>query len=401
MKKFSRFITGIALVLVILVAVLGGAVSDRLFGYRILDKYFIKRTIPEATVVEKRIVSEESVIIEVVEKASPSVVTIGISKTQTLVNPFEGFFDPFGFFDYPRQSQPEQKEVEQNIATGFVVSDDGLVVTNKHVVSDTEARYKVMLSDKKEYEVKKIYRDPTNDLAIIKIDPLTSFGPAQDKSSEFKPLELGDSLKLKVGQLVIAIGTPLGEFPNSVTKGIISGLGRGINAGSVFEGYVEQLDNVIQTDAAINPGNSGGPLLNSGGQVIGVNVAMASGAQNIGFAIPIDVVKEMIENFNKTGQFSRPFLGIRYRVITKKEAMAKEWIEGAGVVEVIKGSPAEKAGIEVGDIITKIDGQKIGESDKELAKILSSKKIGEKISVTVWRDNQENNLTVTLEESSQ
>lgn len=390
MKKFKKFLIGTAIGVVILVAVLGGAVSDRLFGYRILDKYFGQRVSSEGTVVERKILNEESVIIDVVEKATPSVVTIGMSKTQTIVDPFQDFYDPFGFFNFPRQSQPQQQQIEQNIATGFILSKDGLIVTNKHVVSDTEAKYKVLASDKKEYEVKKIYRDPANDLAILKID-----------AGDLKPLELGDSSKLKVGQLVIAIGTPLGEFPNSVTKGIISGLGRGINAGSVFEGFVEQLDNVIQTDAAINPGNSGGPLLNSAGQAIGINVAMASGAQNIGFAIPVNIIKEMIDNFNKTGQFIRPFLGIRYRMITKQEAISKEWVEGAGVIEVIKSSPAEKAGIEVGDIITKIDGQKISEKDGEIAKIISSKKVGDRMTVTVWRDNQEKNLTVTLEEYSQ
>lgn len=375
--------------LVVLVLLLGGAISDRLFGYRILDKYFAKVS-PQGTVVERKILNEESVIIDVVEKSSPSVVTIGLTKTQTLIDPFSNFFDPFGYFNSPRQSQPQEQKIDQNIATGFIVSQDGLIVTNKHVVSDTEAKYKVLLNDKKEYEVKKIYRDPTNDLAIIKID-----------ASGLKPLELGDSTKLKVGQLVVAIGTPLGEFPNSVTKGIISGLGRGISAGSVFEGFVERLDDVIQTDAAINPGNSGGPLLNSAGQAIGVNVAMASGAQNIGFAIPINLVKEMLDYFNKTGQFSRPFLGIRYRMITNQEAVAKEWAEGAGVVEVVKGSPAEKAGIEVGDIVTKIDGQKISEKDGELAKIIATKKVGDRMTVTVWRDNGEKNLNITLEEFSQ
>ncbi len=139
--------------------------------------------------------------------------------------------------------------------------------------------------------------------------------------------------------------------------------------------------------------------MNSAGQVIGVNVAMASGAQNIGHAIPINVVKEMIENFNKTGQFSRPFLGIRYRMISQKEAVSKNWVEGAGVVEVIEDSPAEKAGIEVGDIITKIDNRKLTEKDAELAKIISSKKVGDRLSIVVWRDEEEKTLTVTLEES--
>lgn len=392
MKKFKKFFTGLAIGLVILVSVLGGAISDRLFGYRILDKFFKPRFTPEGQVIERKIVKEESVIIEAVEKTTPSVVTIGIQKTQTIFNPFEDFFNPFWFFGIPQQRQPGEQNIEQNIATGFILSKDGLIVTNKHVVSDTQAKYKVLDSGKNEYEVKKIYRDPVNDLALLKIDPA---------GVELKPLELGDSSLLKVGQLVIAIGTSLGEFPNSVTTGIISGLGRGISAGSPFEGYVERLDNVIQTDAAINPGNSGGPLLNSLGQAIGVNVAMAAGAENIGFAIPVNVVKEMIENFNKTGQFSRPFLGVRYKMISMKEAMSRGWAEGAGVVEVVKDSPAEKGGIKEGDIITKIDSQKVTEKDGDLAKIISDKKIGDRLTVTVWRDGEEKNLTIVLEEFSQ
>ncbi len=389
MKKIKKFFIGIALGLVIMVAVLGGAVSDRLFGYKILDRYFQKRTSLEGVVIERKIVDEESVVIEVVEKATPSVVTIGIKKTQAVYDPFENFFDPFGFFGYPGQ-QPKEQSIEQNIATGFIVSADGLIITNKHVVSDSEAKYKVLAIDGKEYEVKKIYRDPVNDLAILQIE-----------ANGLKPLELGESSKLKVGQMVIAIGTPLGEFPNTVTKGIISGLGRGISAGSPFEGYVERLDNVIQTDAAINPGNSGGPLLNSAGQAIGINVAVATSAQNIGFAIPIDVVKEMIDTFNRTGQFSRPYLGVRYRMISLKEAVAKDWVEGAGIVEVVKGSPAEKAGLLEGDIVTKIDGEKVVEKEGELSKIISQKKVGDRVTVTVWRNGEEKNLTVKLEEFNQ
>jgi len=259
------------------------------------------------------------------------------------------------------------------------------------VVADTSASYRVFTKENKLYEVQKIYRDPVSDLAILKINI---------KEGELKPLELGDSSKLKVGQFVIAIGTALGEFRNTVTTGVISGLGRGIVAGSPFQGS-ENLENVIQTDAAINPGNSGGPLLNSAGQVIGVNIAVASGAENVGFTLPINEVKDSLENFNKTGQFSRPFLGVRYRAIDQKEAIAKGWVEGAGVVEVISGSPAEEAGIKIGDIITKFDGQPIREKDGGLAKLISQKKVGDRVKLTVWRDGKEEELEVVLKESSE
>ncbi|MCX7881139.1 MAG: trypsin-like peptidase domain-containing protein, partial [Patescibacteria group bacterium] len=212
---------------------------------------------PLKTTEKQTLVYEESVITKVVEESLPSVVTVGIIKTTSTNDIFE--IDPFNPFSPFYRIPGQKKKIEQNIGSGFIISSDGLIITNKHVVSDTDASYKVLANDNKKYQVEKIYRDPLNDLAILKIN-----------ASHLKPLKLGDSNNLKLGQLVIAIGTPLGEFTNTVTQGIISGLGRGITAGSPFEGYVEKLDNVIQTDAAINPGNSGGPLLNSQGEVIGI-----------------------------------------------------------------------------------------------------------------------------------
>lgn len=333
-------------------------------------------------------VKEESLVIEVVEKAGPSVVTVGIEKRRSVFNPFEiDPFDPFGIF---RQPQFRQEKVEQNIGSGFIVSSEGLIVTNKHVVQDTQAKYKVVAQDDKVYPVQKIYQDSTNDLAILKIDPPVG---------GLKPVEMGDSSKLEVGQMAIAIGTALGEFRNTVTVGVISGLGRGITAGSSFEGYVERLDNVIQTDAAINPGNSGGPLFNSSGQVIGVNVAIAQGGQNIGFAIPINVVRDSLKNFETTGRFVRPYLGIRYKMIGRDLALLNDLPEGAYVVEVVSGSPAEKAGVKNGDIITKMDGVGVREKDGGLAKLISQKKVGEWVELTVWREEKEIKITVNLAET--
>ncbi len=330
-----------------------------------------------------RVVHEESVVIDAVEKASPSVVTIGIKKIRRTGDIFEfNPFDPFGGF---RRRPGRTQEMEQDIGSGFIVSSDGFIVTNKHVVSNADAQYNVITKDGKTYPAKKIYRDPTNDLAIIKID-----------ASGLTPVELGDSDKIKVGQLAIAIGTALGEFRHTVTTGVISGVGRGIVAGSIFEGYVERLDNVIQTDAAINPGNSGGPLLNSAGQVIGVNTAVSSEGQNIGFAIPINVIKESLKNFNETGQFNRPFLGIRYRSISRDVALLNDVPEGAYVLEVVAGSAAEKAGIKEGDIITSIDDVKLNRDNGELAVILSKKRVGDQVKLSIWRDGKTLTLTATL-----
>jgi len=387
MSKLKRFLTGIAIGIVVVVSVLGGAVSERLFGYKILDRFFPRgEKTQQLNISQQRILNEESIVIEVAEKVSPSVVTVGITKTQKVLDLFEWdpFIDPFGFF---RQPKSREEKVQQDIGSGFIVSADGLVVTNKHVVADTQAKYRVITKDDKEHEVKKIYRDPVNDLAILKID-----------ASGLKPVDLGDSDKLKVGQFVIAIGTALGQFRHTVTTGVISGLGRGITAGSPFEGYVERLDNVVQTDAAINPGNSGGPLLNSAGQVIGVNVAVAIEGQNIGFALPINLVKESLANFEKTGKFERPFLGVRYRMISQDLALLNDVPQGAYVVEVVEGSPADKAGIKEGDIITKFDGQPVREKDGGLAKLIVQKKVGESINLTIWRDDKEHELTVALEE---
>ena len=276
----------------------------------------------------------------------------------------------------------------QDIGTGFIISDDGLIVTNKHVVSQSDAKYKIITKDDKEYEVIEISRDPLNDIALLKVN-----------ANGLSPVELGDSNNLKVGQFVIAIGTALGELRHTVTTGVISGLGRGISAGNPFEGFVEQLDNVIQTDAAINPGNSGGPLVNSAGQVIGVNVALAQGAENIGFAIPINIVNEGLVLFEKEGKFpSKAYLGVQYQMIPKSTAIMNDVPEGAYVVDVIVGTPADKAGIEVDDIITKFDGNSVKEDDGGLSEAISKKNPGDSVSVEVWRDGETLQLSVSLTE---
>lgn len=384
-----KFAVGLALGVVILIAGLGGAVSERIFGYRILDRFLpaISRDTSSGQSETIKIVNEESVAIDVFKKVSPSVVTVAIQQPPAQRSTCDPF-DPFCFFGQPsiNQQTPSQP---QNIGTGFIVTRDGMIVTNKHVVSETDAKYQVITSGDKRYPVTKVYRDPANDIAIIKID-----------ASGLTPVEMGDSSKLIVGQTVFAIGTPLGEFRNTITNGIISGLGRGIQAGDPYAGYVENLDNVIQTDAAINPGNSGGPLVNSAGQVIGINVAVAQGGQNIGFAIPINVVKESLNNFNKTGQFIRPFLGVRYRMVDQRTSILSEVPQGAYVDEVVNSSPAEKAGLKSGDIITKINGKSLaGGSTDSLSKIISSSRVGDTLNLEVWRNGSNVELKAVLAEA--
>ncbi len=374
----------ILLLSALVVLIVGGVVSAGFLGLNWqqvnnLLKLPLRNEAPVRSFADRiKVVEEENVITDVVERVSPSVVTVGISQTRAVGDIFG--FNPFD----PSETAPRRRTIEQDIGSGFVISSDGLIVTNKHVVSMSNAKYRVITKDDKSYDVVKIYRDPDNDLAIVKIN-----------ATGLTPIEMGDSDKLKVGQMAIAIGTALGEFRNTVTVGVISGVGRGITAGEPFGGSAEKLDNVIQTDAAINPGNSGGPLLNSAGQVIGVNTAVSAEGQGIGFALPINVVKDAVANFNTTGQFNRPFMGVEYRMVTRQIAVLNEIPEGAYIMAIVSGSPADDANIEEGDIITKIAGEKVTESN-DLARIIGKKKVGDKLAITVWRDEKERELTLTL-----
>lgn len=338
-----------------------------------------------------RVVTEESVTIDVVKKVTPAVVTVGITKNQPVFSFPDFGFGPFGMFSQPQQQGTRQ--IKQDIGTGFIVDAGGLIITNKHVVADTGAKYRVITADNKTFDVLKIYRDPNNDLAILKINPSASSGQA------LPTVELGDSSNLQVGQFAIAIGTALGEFRSTVTTGVVSGLGRGITAGTPFEGS-EKLENVIQTSAAINPGNSGGPLLNSSGQVIGINVAVAQGSQNIGFALPINLAKDSLKTFQSNGQFApKAYLGVEYRMISRDLAILNELPEGAYVQTVQADSPAEKAGVQNGDIITKFDGKNVRDNEGGLAKLISSKKPGDTVELSLYRDDGKTlTVKVTLSE---
>jgi serine protease Do len=388
--QVKAFAFGVSISLLILIAFFAGGLADRVFVIKPLD-FLAKRagvnapsTSSDSTASPlSDLLKQSSSLEDIVDVSSRAVVTVSIKKQQRVI---DSYGDLFGL-RVPVPGSQRIEQIKQDIGTGFIIDGGGLIVTNKHVVSDDQAQYTVIDKDDKEYPVTNIYRDPTNDLAIIKVE-----------GSNLPALPMGDSDKIRPGQEVIAIGTALGEFRHTVTKGVVSGLGRGIQATDGF-GF-ESLEGVIQTDAAINPGNSGGPLLDTKGSVIGVNVAVSAAAENIGFAIPINVVKASLDNFNKTGQFERPFMGVRYQVITKKAALANEVAEGAYVLEVIAGSSAADAGLQTGDIITSFDGKAVNETSQELATMINNKKIGDRVEIEYWRNGERAKMTVTLKANS-
>ena len=357
-------------------------------------------------IIEKQLIfSQDSFVIDAVKKTNPAVISIIISqqvpKYEAYIdpnqqqNPFGDLFPGFNFnipqYQY-RQNGTEKKEIGGG--SGFFVSSDGLIVTNKHVVDQKNAEYTVFTNDGKKHIAKVVARDPVLDIALIKIE-----------GSGFPYLALGDSDPLQVGQSVIAIGNALGEFRNTVSVGVISGLARSITAGD-GSGNAEILDHVIQTDAAINPGNSGGPLLNLRGEVIGVNVAIVQGSQNIGFALPVNSVKGAIESVKQTGKIVRPYLGIRYVAVNAEMKDKNNLTVDYGVLvkagtttselAVVLGSPADKAGIVENDIILEVDGVKLDDKTS-LSSIIREKTIGQVINLKIIHRGAEKNVLVTLE----
>jgi S1-C subfamily serine protease len=350
------------------------------------------------------VTDEESKVVSAVKQASPAVVSIVATKDVAIVeqqNPFQQFCDDPFFKQFlgnqcDAPSQPPKTQTQQVAAgSGFIIDASGLILTNKHVVNISGANYTVITNDGKKYPAQVLARDPVQDLAVVKIN-----------ASGLSALTLGNSANLQIGQTVIAIGNALGQFSNSVSKGVISGLSRSITA-SEGGGSSETLSEVIQTDAAINPGNSGGPLLNLAGQVIGMNAAIVQGAQNIGFAIPINQAKKDISQVETTGKISYPYLGIRYVLVTddikQKNNLSVNYGalvtrgSGASDVAVAPNSPADKAGIKEGDIILEIDGKKIDQNN-DLAQATQSHNVGDAVTLKVLSGGQEKTVQVTLAE---
>lgn len=340
-------------------------------------------------------VDEQSEVISVAEKASPAVVSI-IATAE--VPTYESLYDSwFGFGSRGAQNGTATQQV--SAGTGFLVSADGYIITNKHVVENAGAEYTVILNDQKNLGEKikatVLARDPNNDIAFLKID-----------KTDLPFLNLGDSDRLKVGQTVIAIGYALGQFDNTVSKGVVSGLARSISAGGMAQ--LEYLNNLIQTDAAVNPGNSGGPLLDIQGNVIGVNVAMAD-AQSIGFAIPINDAKAAYDEVKATGKISqaaKTFLGVRYAAVNDAVQKANQLPYNYGVIvvrggaatdlAVVPGSPAEKAGIKENDIILEVDGAKINDRNP-LQRVIGRYKAGDEVKIKIYSAGQEKEIRVKLD----
>lgn len=337
----------------------------------------------------------KSPIVSIAKKVCPAVITIVVSKDLPKVDDFYSF--PFGGKEYimPKNNNGITEAMQIGGGSGFIVSEDGYVITSNHVVADSSANYTVIIEPTIKFPAKVLSRNPINDIAILKID-----------AKKLPFIKLFNSDKIQIGEEVLAIGNPLGEFTDTLSAGIVSGLSRYITAFGGIENQTQNLRGLIQTDAAINPGNSGGPLVNMKGLVIGVNTATIMGAQNIGFAIPINYAKNDLDQVKKFGKIVVPFLGIKYVIISKEMAKTNKLSvengalvvrEALGESPVIRGSAADKSGIKEFDILTIFNGEEIT-TENPLGQILQKCKIGQEIETIILRDGQEIKLKVVLEE---
>jgi serine protease Do len=348
-----------------------------------------------ATVAQQKVVLEgqATVISNIAKNVGPSVVSVNVTAQSQSSSPYASLFGMGGNGD----------QTEQSAGTGIILTGDGLIMTNRHVVPSGTTSVSVTLSDGTVYNnVKVVGRTSDSDsldVAFLQIP--------DTKGKTLKPASIGDSSKVNIGDTVVAIGNALGQFQNTVTSGIISGYGRSVQASDSTGSSSENLDNLFQTDAAINEGNSGGPLVNLDGQVIGMNTAVASNSQSIGFAIPINDLSGLIESVKSTGKLQKPYLGVVYIPITNDVASEYNlkvsqgaYVPTSGEVNgqdtVINGSPADKAGVEPGDIITKVDGAAVNQSTS-LTSLLGKHKVGDTVTLTIIRDGKTITKSVTLE----
>ena len=333
--------------------------------------------------------SRDILIGDIVNRVSPAVVSVIATKDipvieQYFINPFpkdEFFGNLFPDIKIPQYRENGTEKRQVSSGTGFFATSDGFLITNKHVVADASAEYSIVTNEGKTMPAKVVARDPLHDVAILKVE-----------GNNFAFVALGDSGSIKIGHTAIAIGNTLGEFQNTVSIGIISGLKRNIMVSG--GGIADELTDLIQTDAAINPGNSGGPLLSLKGEAVGLNTAVARGAENVGFALPINQIKKGLSDAQKFGKIIYPFLGVRYEMVEKGAKITKG---PGGEPGVEKDSPAEKAGLKEGDIMIKFGNKNITK-DIPLAKMIQERQAGDKINITILRDGAEITLEATLEE---
>jgi len=352
--------------------------------------------------VDKKIVElieEESASIAVVERVTPSVVSIVVKEERGKLTS-EGSRFPFSPFLVPLQPLTEEQSkelVEVSSGTGFFVSEDGLVITNRHVVDSKGTSFVVVTNEGKEYPATLIDIDPFQDVAVLRVE-----------GSGFPVTILGNSDTIQIGQTVIAIGNTLSEFRNTVTKGVVSGINRRVSAGTAVN--TEVIEQAIQTDAAINPGNSGGPLINLRGEVIGINTAVSVSGQSVGFAIPINQAKRAVEDVRAFGRIVRPWLGVRYALVEQKmnQENTIPYELGAMIVAglqpgqsgIVSGSPAEKAGLKEADVIIRINGINLSKQ-KTLSDLISGFHPGDTIDLEFIRDGVLKKIPLTLAEYDQ
>jgi serine protease Do len=320
------------------------------------------------------------------EMVSPAVVNVRTEKTVQAGGRIAPHFkqNPFGnddrfndFFEKFFGEQPQKDHKERSLGSGFIIDKDGFIVTNNHVIENAD-KIKVKLKDGKEFNAEIVGRDPSTDLALIKVP----------SGNSLPVIAFGDSNNLKVGQWVVAIGSPFG-LEQTVTAGILSAKGRVIGSGPY--------DNFLQTDASINPGNSGGPLIDMQGQVVGINTAIIASGQGIGFAIPINLAKGVIEQLKNKGEVTRGWLGVVISDISEDvaEYYGIKDKKGAMVVEVVKGDPADLAGIQANDIILEVNDRKV-ETSRDLTNLIAGISVGEKVKIQVLRNNKKQTFTVEI-----
>lgn len=317
-------------------------------------------------------ITDEQQAILAVRKAKASVVNIlGLSKSVPTV-PSVGI----------SINVPQNAEVS---GTGLVMESDGLIATNNHVVEDLNMNYWVILADGKRFPAKVLAQDKFDDVAFVKIE-----------TTGLVPAALGDSDALETGQTVFAIGNSLGRYQNSVTRGVVSALGRAL---SEADGSAPRIHNLIQTDAAISNGNSGGPLINLAGEVVGLNTLMDTGGYSLNFSIPINIVKEALQQVKAFGKISRPFLGVQFKTIDQADKLSKNLTvdNGAIISAVSPGEPAALAGVKAGDIVLAVNGQVLG-YNKELDSEIQKYQAGSQIMLKISRGDQTLDLPVILGE---